>query len=139
MIDITHLHPMLVHFPIALIIVGFVADIFSFILKKEICLPRTGFYLEMTGALAAIVAFCTGYFLTGDNLDAAGHNGQVHETFAFFTLGAILIAAFVRILMVVQKKEASNMKYLSLGLFFLAVVFVSITGFYGGLVVFGSN
>ena len=139
MLDITHIHPLVTHFPIALIIVGFVADISSFIIKKEICLSRTGFYLEVTGALAAIVAFCTGYFLTGENIDDAGHIGQMHETFAFFTLGTILIAAFVRILMVVQKKEATNMKYLSLGLFFLAVVFVSITGFYGGLVVFGNS
>jgi uncharacterized membrane protein len=139
MLDITHIHPLLTHFPIALIIVGFVADISSFIVKKEICLSRMGLYLEVLGAIAAIVAFCTGYFLTGDNLESAGHTGEMHETFAFFTLGTILVAAFVRILMVVQKKEATNMKYLSLGLFFLAFVFVSITGFYGGLVVFGSN
>ena len=35
MIDTTHIHPMLVHFPIALLIVGLLADITGLFVKKS--------------------------------------------------------------------------------------------------------
>lgn len=34
MLDLTHLNPMIVHFPIALLIVGFIADAIGLISKK---------------------------------------------------------------------------------------------------------
>ena len=36
---------MIVHFPIALIIVGFFAEVVSLFFKSEKCLSKTGFYL----------------------------------------------------------------------------------------------
>jgi len=94
MFDISHLHPMVVHFPVAIIIVGFLADLASLIFKKERCLSTMGLYLEMLGILAAIVAFGTGYFLTGDTLEGAGHLGEMHKLFATLTLITIIFAGF---------------------------------------------
>ena len=54
---------MIVHFPIALITVGFLADVFSLFFKNEKCLSKTGFYLMVMGALSAIAAWSTGQFL----------------------------------------------------------------------------
>jgi uncharacterized membrane protein len=56
MINSTHFHPMIVHFPIALITIGFTADVVSLFIRNEKCLSKTGFYLMVTGALAAIAA-----------------------------------------------------------------------------------
>jgi len=97
-----------------------------------------GLYLEMLGVLAAILAFSTGYFLTGDVLDGAGHLGKQHELFAVLTLVTIILAAFFRFSIVYLKKENTFLKYLAMGFFFLAVVFIGITGFYGGMIVFGN-
>jgi uncharacterized membrane protein len=138
MFDSSHLHPMVVHFPIAIIMVGFLADLASLIFKKEKCLSTMGLYLEMLGVLAAIVAFGTGHFLTGDTLEGAGHLGEMHELFATLTLCTIIVAAFFRILIVYLKKDETYLKYVAMGIFFLAFVFVGITGFFGGMVVYGN-
>jgi len=138
MFDISHLHPMVVHFPIAIIMVGFLADMVSLIFKKEKCLTTMGLYLELLGALAAMVAFGTGYFLTGDTLEGAGHTGEMHELFATLTLVSIIVAAFFRILIVYLKKDETRMKYVVIGIFFLAFVFVAITGYFGGMIVYGN-
>jgi uncharacterized membrane protein len=64
MFETSHLHPMIVHFPIALIIVGFFADVVYLFFKDEKCLSKAGFYLMVLGALAAIAAWSTGQLFT---------------------------------------------------------------------------
>ena len=135
MFDSSHLHPMVVHFPIAIIMVGFLADLASLLFKKEKCLSTMGSYLEVLGVLAAIVAFGTGYFLTGEVPEEAGPLREQHELFATLTLVTIILAAFFRILIVYLKKEETNLKYVAMGIFFLSFVFVGITGYLGGLLV----
>jgi len=132
MFDISHLHPMVVHFPIAIIIVGFLADLGSMVFTKEKCLSRMGFYLEILGMLAAIVAFGTGYFLTSEMEGEAGIVRNHHELFATLTLITIIVACLFRILLVYLNKEETKLKYAAMGLFLLAVVFVGITGYIGG-------
>jgi uncharacterized membrane protein len=39
----SHLHPMLVHFPIALILIGFLAELAFLVIKKEVCLTKKTF------------------------------------------------------------------------------------------------
>jgi uncharacterized membrane protein len=115
--------------------VGFLADLASLLFKKEKCLSTMGFYLEVLGVLAAIVAFGTGYFLTGEVPEEAGPLREQHELFATLTLVTIILAAFFRILIVYLKKEETNLKYVAMGIFFLSFVFVGITGYLGGLLV----
>ncbi len=44
MFDTSHLHPMIVHFPIALLIIGFLFDLAGVISKKDF-FNKAGFYL----------------------------------------------------------------------------------------------
>ena len=138
MFEITHLHPVLVHFPVALIIVGFLADISSLVFKKEKCLSTMGLYLEVLGLLGAIAAFITGHFMTGDTLDGAGHIGQMHELFATLTVCTIFIAVLFRFLIIYLKIDTSNLKYIATAIFFFAFIFVAITGHFGGMIVYGN-
>ena len=139
MFEIQHLHPMVVHFPIAIILVGFLADLSSLVFKKAKCLSTMGLYLETLGVLAAIVTYGTGYFLTGTTIEDAGAIGQHHKLFATLTLVTIIIAVFFRLLIVYLKKDETYLKYVSMGLFFLAVAFVSVTGHFGAMIVFGGG
>ncbi len=135
MFNVTHLHPMVVHFPIAIIIVGFAADFLGLFIKKEPWLPKAGFYLMLLGLLATLVAFGTGYFFTSEMEGEPGIVRHRHEIFAVLTLISISLSAIFRIVLVVLRKEGSGLKYISLGLYFLAFTFVSITGYIGGSLV----
>jgi len=42
MFEASHIHPMLVHFPIALIMAGFLFDVIFLVFKKEQCLSKAG-------------------------------------------------------------------------------------------------
>jgi hypothetical protein len=53
MFNSAHFHPMIVHFPVALILVGFLADVVFLFLKKELCLSKMGLYLMVLGTLKA--------------------------------------------------------------------------------------
>lgn len=45
----SHVHPMLVHFPIALITAGFLFDLFAVAVRKQPCLSKTGYWLKIIG------------------------------------------------------------------------------------------
>ncbi len=137
MITTAHLHPMMIHFPIVLIIVGFFAEIASlFFNKKEPCLSVTGFYLLILGALAALTAWLTGNFFTSEMSGSAGEIKEVHELFATLTLVTVIITAVFGIVIKIIKKEKTILKWILFGLYCLATVFVTITGFYGGTLVY---
>ncbi len=135
MLDSSHFHPMLVHFPIAIITVGFLFDLAAVFVKKEPCLSRAGYWLEIIGMAGAIFAFGSGYFFTSPMEGEAGIMRDSHEFYATVTLISIIIATIFRIVINYLGKESTRLKYLSLGLFFLSFIFVSITGYLGGTLV----
>jgi uncharacterized membrane protein len=126
---------MLVHFPIALITIGFFFDLFSLFLKKEPCLSKAGFWLEIIGMAGTIIAFGTGYFFTGPMEGEAGLMRDKHELFATIALISIIVATLSRIVAIYLEKVTSLVKYSLLGLFFISVIFISITGYLGGSLV----
>lgn len=137
MFTVSHLHPMLVHFPIALVSVGFLLEIFYLFRKKEVCLTRAGYYLLIIGTLAAVVTWLSGTLFTAEMEGAAGQIRETHEKFATITLILLLIAVSLRIYLSVKKKEDNKtMKNIAFLLYALATVSVFITGFFGGTLVY---
>jgi uncharacterized membrane protein len=137
MIPLSHLHPLSVHFPIALIVVGFLFDLISLWYKKEPCLSRTGYFLQILGMLGAIVAWGTGYFIAGTTQmeGEALQMKEQHELFATLSLVSIIIATIARVILVYWKTENTVYKYIPLGLFLISFIFISITGYLGGRLV----
>ena len=136
MISTSDFHPMLVHFPIALVIFGFVAEIASMFFKKEACLSKSGFYLLLTGTLSAIFALFTGVSFTSEMSGSAGAIKETHELFAWITVAALIAASLFRIFLMVKKIERSDLKWVAFVLYGLATISVSITGFFGGNLVY---
>jgi len=135
--DTTHFHPMIVHFPIALILVGFLADVIFLFWKKEICLSKTGFYLMILGTLAAGAAFATGHLFT--NEPGAGDIVSVfekHETFALITLLLMTAGSALRLWSVIWKKQNPLINWTIFAFYLLGVISVSYTGFMGGDMVY---
>jgi uncharacterized membrane protein len=137
MISSDHLHPMIVHFPIALITVGFIAEVLSLFFKSEKCLSKTGFYLMILGSLAAVAGWASGHLFTEQ--PTQGEILKVfhsHETGALITMILILAGTFFRIWLIVKKKEDTNLKWIVFGFYCLAFAAVTFTGYMGGTMVY---
>jgi uncharacterized membrane protein len=135
--DLTHIHPMLVHFPIALLIVGFLSETIAILFKKEF-FSTAGFYLLLLGATGVGAAYLTGQ-QAGDGITEVGSLKtalETHEGAAELTLWLVLIAAAVRIATAVFKKYTGIYKAAAYALFLCAVLSVGRTGFYGGELVY---
>jgi uncharacterized membrane protein len=138
MFNIDHLHPMMVHFPVALIIVGFITEVVSLFFKSEKCLSKTGFYLMLLGTLSAIVAWSTGQLFTNHPDEGEILNVfQKHETGALITMLAMIVASALRIWLMAKNKEESSLKWIVFVFYLLGFIAVAFTGFMGGIMVFG--
>jgi uncharacterized membrane protein len=128
---------MIVHFPIALITVGFLAEVVSLFYRSEKCLSKTGFYLLILGALAAIAAWSTGQLFTSEpSQGAIVEVFKKHEAGAFLTMLLMILGSAFRIFLLITKKEETSLKWVAFGLYFLAFAAVTFTGFMGGTMVF---
>ena len=132
----SHFHPMLVHFPIALIVFGFMFYLGSLIFKKEAALIKTATYLLVVGTLTAITALLSGILFTSDLSGAAGEAQETHEMFAWITVGILTTTSVLRLFVINKNKSNSTLKLVEFVLYGLAAISVSITGFFGGTLVY---
>ncbi len=91
MFTTSHLHPMLVHFPIALIAIGFAANFVHVFIKKGKSFSVIGFYLLIVGTLTALATLLTGVFLTSEMTGSAGEVRDSHELFAWITVILLIV------------------------------------------------
>ena len=137
MIDTQHIHPMIVHFPIALLIIGLLADAAGLFLKKEF-FSKAGFYLLILGTIGLIAAYISGN-LAGEGVTEAGFLKQAletHEEAAELSVWLMAFAALVRIAFVAVKKYSGVLKWSAFALFLIGVLSIARTGYYGGELVY---
>ncbi len=130
------LHPLLVHFPIALLFLGVLVQFLS--LWKENYFEKIAFFLLSSGFILGIVAYISG---DGGEEYAIDHWGRgvrsiihTHETYALITLfifGAVVALKVLRMI-----KPMSFIKPLVLVLCLGGIITLSLTGHYGGKVVY---
>ena len=136
MFSLTHLHPMIVHFPIALVMIGFLAELASLFFKKEACLHKISLYLLIIGTLAALAAVLSGVFFTQELSGEAGSIKDRHEFSAFVTTGLLTVTSLLRLLPILKRNETKITKQLAFVFYLLSMVSVSGTGFLGGTLVY---
>ena len=135
-----NLHPLVVHFPIALFLVGFVIDALSWLLKNE-TLKRAGLIMVLLGALTAIPAVVTGLAIEEtieaqiEALSGAEAALEAHEELAIPTTVVLLGAALLRLGLVVRPRlRALLALYLAVGAVGLGML--AVTGYRGGELVY---
>jgi uncharacterized membrane protein len=129
----SHIHPIMVHFPIALIIIATCFDFLIAITKRKLS-PRQGLWLWVIGFLFAWIAVGT-----GPDEDARGNTNilHTHENLAHIsTIVAFLIVA-LRFYFLVKKKEFLRFSltlYCILSL--VCTICILSTGYFGGKMVY---
>lgn len=136
MLSLTHLHPMIVHFPIALVTIGFLADLVSVFMKKDTFLPKLSFSLLIVGTLSAIAAVLTGVFFTFELFGEAGTAREIHALFAFVTLALLIVTTIFKSLPFINGIVTNRTKTIAFLFYLLAMISVSITGYLGGSLVY---
>lgn len=136
MIESSHFHPMFVHFPIALITIGFIFDVIGMFVKKEYYFFKFAYYLMILGTISSIAAYLTGEFFTPELNGIIGEVKENHEIFAKITIFTIAIATLLRTYINYKKIENSKIKYLVIIFYALAIISVGITGYSGGTLVY---
>lgn len=136
MFNTAHFHPMVVHFPIALVMVGFLADALFLFFRKEKCLSKTGLYLMVLGTLGAGAAFLTGHVFTMQPTEGAIMEiFERHETLALVTLLILAAGTLIRIGILMFKINKPVYQWVVFGFYLLGAVSVAVTGLLGGSMV----
>ncbi len=136
MISATHLHAMLIHFPIALLVVGFLSELIAIFLKKDF-FKNVAFYLLLLGSLGAIAAYVTGSY-AGEGIEEGPLKipMELHEQAALITIWLSIITALYNVLINFFKVQNVMAKWAGILLYTLLVVAVARTGYLGGQLVF---
>ena len=91
-----NVHPVFVHFPIALLLVALLFELLGLLTENDDYL-RSGRWLLYLGTLGAVVAAGTGFLATNEmGHDTAGHElVHVHRNFMLATTGLALVSSLV--------------------------------------------
>jgi len=136
MISATHLHAMIIHFPIALLMAGFLSEIIALFVKKEF-FSNTAFYLLLLGAMGATVAYITGSY-AGEGIEEGPLKipMELHQQAATFTLVLAIITALFRIVIFYFKYNRKWVIWTGIILFTALAGSVARTGYLGGQLVY---
>lgn len=129
------LHPLLVHFPIALLLVGAAVRVYALASKRpEVSLAAR--VLVVLGAVSAVASSVAGLALSasGDWNGAVLEKLELHRTLGL--LAATMAVAAAALERRLSDKSRSKVELIPL---FLCAVFVAAAGHVGGLLVFGED
>ena len=96
MISLEHIHPMLVHFPVVLLLLAVLIDLIALSKKSDLaarsCLATTGFYALLLAALTAIAAATFGDIALDKAIEIGFDKAPLeeHEELGFTTLWMLL-------------------------------------------------
>jgi len=128
----SHLHPMVVHFPIALFIMALVFELVSFIIKNE-SYHKAAMYMYVTAAFITPLVVRTGIW-EAEKLNLAHPMLDQHRNFALWTMWVSLMS--LPFLWFIQKEFGKYLRIIFLIFLISTAAFVSLAGDKGGRMVF---
>ena len=131
----TDVHPLVVHFPIALLLVAFGLEVLGLVLKNGRIAYAAAWNLGL-GALGAIAAVITGLRAAGSAAIGASEEGllQTHKTLALIAMGTAVVLAAWRLRSRGEMSRGARVVFLALMLG-MAVV-LGAGAHYGGQLVY---
>ena len=136
MISATHLHAMVVHFPIALLIVGFFSELAAFFFKR-IFFRQAAFYLLLLGTIGTIASYLAGN-AAGNGMEEGPMQKamELHEQAATIALWITSFTAVVYLGIAFFKYQKWWIRMVSIILFACVIGSIARTGYLGGHLVY---
>jgi uncharacterized membrane protein len=148
MISIALIHPMLVHFPIVLLITAVAMDVILLLIKKDLakrqCLPMVALSALLLGTLLAGIASFFGDIALDKAISLGFSSGplETHETLALITIAVFSLHCLLRLLVLWRRYSLQGfIGWVSAIPGMVGVVLLILTAYYGGELVyhFGVN
>ncbi len=148
MISIALIHPMLVHFPIVLLIAAGAMDLIVLLIKKDLtsrqCLSMIALSALLLGTLSAGIAAIFGDIALDKAISLGFPSGplETHETLALITIAAFSFHCLLRLLALWRRYPLRGIiGWISVLPGMVGVVLLIFTAYYGGELVyhFGVN
>jgi len=143
MITIAQIHPILVHFPIALLIIAVFVDMILLLIKRDLsarqCLPMVALSVLLLGTLSAYLAAFFGDIAKDNAISLGFPSGplEIHETMATITMVIFSLYSLLRLLALWRKYPLRGaMGWLAMIPGILGLILLIITAYYGGELVY---
>lgn len=137
MFDLAHIHPMLVHFPIALTLLGCLFEFISILKKRQVWFCRAGEMILYFATASAILAAVAGNLFTPHfTNELLSEAKNIHGNFAGITVTMLCVASGFYIIGNIFKKHFNTFRSIGFVFYLFAAVAVAITGYLGGVLVY---
>lgn len=128
-------HPLLVHFPIALLVTALIADSLAYLMKNEV-LSRWGGFLVVSAALFEIPTMVAGFL----EVQRLGLRIDRYPTLRWHVIMGLLMLTVTALVSYVRTSRPARglptPAWVWLALTFVLAGLVSVTGFFGGWLVY---
>ena len=133
-----NVHPLVVHFPIAMLAAAVLVDILSASTGRPSSLNRSATGLYILGATAALIANFSGYYASNSELIPLGalDTLHAHEDWAFQTTWLFVFFASIRLLISYVKPQTRIVHYGALAIALYGLWAVVMTTRHGHRLVF---
>lgn len=136
MFNVDHIHPMLVHFPIALTLLGVLFAALRLYKPNKFAFPCGEYILYFATASAILAAMTGGAFTPNFTNPVLAQAKNIHSTFAGITVTFLCIASVFYFGRHFLKKYSDVLQKTGFAFYVLAALSVSVTGFLGGVIVY---
>lgn len=136
MFNVDHIHPMLVHFPIALTLLGVLFAALRLYKPNKFAFPCGEYILYFATASAILAAMAGGAFTPNFTNPVLAQAKNIHSTFAGITVTFLCIASVFYFGRHFLKKYSEALQKAGFAFYVLAALSVSVTGFLGGVIVY---
>lgn len=125
-----HIHPLVVHFPIALFITALGCEILSRFFKREV-LHQVAWYNYLLAIVASVGAVLAAWW---EGMHLKHPVFYLHRNFAYWTTSIALVSGII--LPLIKRKSKKAFRIIFFIFLILMASLVSITGYYGGKLVY---
>ncbi|MEC4880808.1 MAG: DUF2231 domain-containing protein [Scytonema sp. PMC 1070.18] len=129
-----NIHPMFVHFPLALLAVGLLFDILGYFFKKE-SLTHAGWWCFLLGVISAVVTVFTG-LQAEETVTVSGEAHEILEQHEHFQISSTVVFVLLLIWRSLTRERTPRLPIIYFTIAVLTLAAISFGAHYGGELVY---